>query len=88
MKKSAYETDLGVDVDPQLIFERHINNKILKANRMMGAIRRSFRYLDHNTFRLLYKSMVRCHLESASSVWCPRTEQLCDSIERVQRTAT
>ena len=53
VKRSNLETDLGIDVDPQLKFENHVDGKIKKANRMMGAIRRSFRYLDNNTFRLL-----------------------------------
>ena len=88
VKKTTMETDLGVDVDQKLSFESHISKKIKKANRMWGAIRRSFRYLDHRTFRLLFKGMVRCHLEVASSVWSPSSEALCDSIEGVQRRAT
>ena len=86
--KSEVETDLGVDIDSHLNFETHITNKIKKANRMAGAIRRSFRYLDHRTFRLLFKGMVRCHLEVAAPVWSPGSEGLCDSIEAVQRRAT
>ena len=55
---------------------------------MVGAIRRSFRYLDAAMFKLLFKSMVRCHLETAAPVWSPSSEALVDLIEDVQRKAT
>ena len=88
VKSSSLETDLGVDVDPELKFNEHIKNKVTKANRMVGAIRRSFRYLNHRLFTFLYKSMVRCHLETAVQVWSPSSEAMSDLIEDVQRKAT
>ena len=77
-----------MDIDTQLSFETHIAKKVKKANRMVGAIRRSFRYLDQRVFRLLFKGMVRCHLETAVSAWSPSTEGLSDKMERVQQQAT
>ena len=56
------EVDLGVCVDRDLNFDENRKIKIKKATRMVGAIRRAFRYLDGKTFVKLYKSMVRCHL--------------------------
>jgi hypothetical protein len=38
--------DLGITVDAHLKFQTHINNKIRKANTVMGCIRRTFTYLD------------------------------------------
>jgi len=32
---------------------------------------RNFIHMDESSFILLYKSMVRPHLEYANSVWCP-----------------
>ena len=55
---------------------------------MLGIINRNFKDLDMFSLILLYKSMVRSHLEFASSVWSPyRTGLICD-IERVQKRAT
>ena len=88
VKPSPYEVDLGVTVDCELKFEGHITEKVKKANKMVGAIRRSFRYLDAAMFKLLFKSMVRCHLETAAPVWNSCSEGLSDLIEDVQRKAS
>ena len=85
---SSCETDLGVDIDTKLSFEEHINNRVKSASCIMGAIRRSFKYLDCSTFKLLFRGMVRSKLEYAAPVWSPSTARLCDKIESVQRTAT
>ena len=82
------EKDIGVTVDANLTFEEHIQNQVNKANRNLGIIRRSFKYLDMETFCLLYKALVRPHLEYAASVWNPYKKKDIDSIENVQRRAT
>ena len=82
------EKDLGVIVDTDLKFRKHMAEKISKANTMIYLIKHTFKYLDAEMFKLLYKSLVRPHLEYASSVWSPTLK--CDilDIEKVQRRAT
>ena len=62
--------------------------KINKAYSILGVIKRNFIYVDKNTFILLYKAMVRPHLEYANSVWCPYKKRDIESIEKVQKRAT
>jgi len=38
---------------------------------MLGIINRNFKNLDKLSFMLLYKSLIRSHLEFAHSVWSP-----------------
>ena len=38
---------------------------------MLGLIKRNFNYLTVPTFILLYKNMIRSHLDYCSSVWSP-----------------
>ena len=42
--------------------------------------------MDESSFILLYKSMVRPHLEYANSVWCPHKLGDIREIEKVQKT--
>jgi hypothetical protein len=79
---------LGVVIDGDLSFESHVNEKINKAYQMIGIINRNFRNLDKITFLLLYKSMVRSHLEYAHAVWNPYRAVLIEKIEKVQKRAT
>ena len=82
------EVDLGVCIDSELNFNENRKLRIGKANRIMGATRRSFRYLDKHSFVKLYKSMVRCHLEFAVPVWFPYLKKDIEEVETVQRRAT
>ena len=88
VKETECEKDLGVKVDNSLNFKQHIAAKVKTANGMVGAVRRSFRYLDVPTFRLLFKGLVRHHLEYAVNVWTPYHETQIDKIEGVQKRAT
>ena len=80
--------DVGVLVDSELNFSAHIHEKIAAAFKMLGIIRRSFINLDKKTFMLLYKSLVRCHLEYANSAWSPYKCNLINDLEKVQKYAT
>ena len=50
-------------IDDQLKFENHMNDKVKKANNMMGLIRRSLVHLDEAMFLKLYKALVHPHME-------------------------
>ena len=82
------EKDIGVMIDEDLNFKKHIQLSVNKANSIVGLIRRSFVYLDESMFTLLFKALVRPHLEYAASVWNPFKINDIDLIENVQRRAT
>ena len=46
LKSVETKVDLGVCIDSELNFDEHRKTRIGKANRMIGAIRRSFQFLD------------------------------------------
>ena len=83
-----HEKDIGVIIDANLEFDKQINAKINKANSMFSIIRRSFQFLSPQNFIPLYKSLVRSHLDYASSVWNPYKQKHIDALENVQRRAT
>jgi len=63
--------DLGILLDEKLLFRHRINDKINKAFSMLGIITRNFKHLTIQSFTMLYKNMVRSHLDYCSSVWSP-----------------
>ena len=88
LESTTCEKDIGVMGDENLNFRTHIQLNVNKANSIVGLIRRSFTYLDETMFKLLFMSLVRPHLEYASSVWNPYMSKDIDLIENVQRRAT
>lgn len=88
LNKCVEERDLGVVFDQKLEFDKHINETISKSNKMLGIIKRSFTYLDKNTFLVLYKCFVRSYLEYGNIVWHPLFKRQSVVIEKVQRRAT
>ena len=80
--------DIGVTIDSNLTFNEHINIKFYTANKILAIIRRSYRFLNCETFLPLYRSMVRSHFDYAVSVWDPYKIKHISDIEDVQRRAT
>ena len=77
------EYDLGVIIDSKLMFWSHIVNQVKKANRLMGLIRRSYNFLDIVSFKYLFISLVRPHLEYCVTVWYPLLKNNEDLIENI-----
>lgn len=88
IETSQEERDLGVIIDSKLKFDSHIQNKINKANSVLGVIKRTFEYKDKSTLLILYKALVRPHIEFVNQVWAPHLVKHITSIENVQRRFT
>ena len=82
------ERDLGVVIDDQLGFDKHIRGIVKKANRMLGLIRIGFSCLDKEIFMNLYPVLVRPLLEYCVQVWSPYKRKYVNLLEGVQRRAT
>ena len=82
------EKDLGVIFDDKLLFREHIAKQSAIANRNLVLIFKSFTYLNKEMFLCLYKSIVRPHLEYATTVWSPMYKKDAIILENTQRRAT
>ena len=80
--------DMGVNVDANLDFVQHVTIKIKKANKLLGMLRRSFTSLDEVSLPLLYKAIVRPHLEYCNVASQPKWKKEREKLEAVQRHAT
>ena len=68
MKETALEVtdaerDLGDYIDSDLKFRKQATTAVSKASQVMAVIRRSFQLLDKMTLLMLFKTLVRPHLE-------------------------
>ena len=88
LETTQTEKDLGVNVDKDLNFEEHVQIQTKKANKLLGMIRRTFTCLDKESLPLLYKAIVRPHLEYCNVVWQPRWTKEREAIEAIQHRAT
>ena len=88
LKREASTKDLGIVIDSQLTFDEEVATRARKANNVMGILRRSFTHLNEEMFLLLFKAMVRPHLEYAVAAWAPHLRRHIDKLESVQRRAT
>jgi hypothetical protein len=80
--------DLGVIFDSKLKFDHHINEKVNRAYSILGLIYRNFKYMFSDTLLMLYKSLVRLHLEYAVCVWSPYRLMDIEKLGKVQMRAT
>ena len=80
--------DLGVDVDPLLKFDAHINRIIGKAYCRIGVLFKGFTSRNSTMLKLAYITYVRPILEYASNVWSPHLIKHINALERVQKYFT
>ena len=59
---------LGVELSRNLDWGQHVNNKVMKANRSLGFLRRNLSSGPEGVKKAAYKALVRPHVEYASSV--------------------
>jgi len=88
VEKLSNITDLGVNFDDELSFKDHITDKTNKAYGVLGIIKRNFDNLSTDAFLMLYKSMVRSHLEYAGALWNPYRKGDIKRLGKVQMRAT
>ena len=85
---ASFQKHLGLILDEKLIFGHHLNEKISKANKGIGLIRRLYTYLLRKSLLNIYKSFIRPHLDYGDVIYDqPHNDTLCRMIESVQYNA-
>jgi len=82
LQKSNTERDLGIHIDCCLNFSEDIYKITHKANSIMAVIRRTFTQPDCQCFTLLFKSLVRPHLEYGVPIWFPFKMKDIEEVEK------
>ena len=92
LAETKIERDLGILVDNELNFSKHIRSIVAKANRIIELIKISFESIeetkDVKMFSNLYSTLIRPHLEYCVQAWSPHLKKDIEILENVQRRAT
>ena len=78
---------LGVNIQKNLKWDKHVNHIVSRANKSLGFVRRNLHQCPEKIKTQAYTALVRPTLEYASAVWDPHTQKHITSIEQVQRRA-
>ena len=60
---------LGLILDSKLSFERHVNEKIIKAKKGIGIIKYLSKFLPFKTLDQIYKALVRSHQDYCDTIY-------------------
>ena len=82
------ERDLGIIVRSDLKVSSQCIKVFKFANQVLWMIKRTFSYKSIDNLLLLYKSLVRPHLEYCMQAWSPHLRKDINLLEGVQRRAT
>jgi ribonuclease P/MRP protein subunit RPP40 len=78
---------LGVVLNSKLSFNEQVDGAILRANKALGFVRRNLKSCLKETKLKCYKTLIRPHLEYASSSWDPFLASHVHKLEMVQHRA-
>ena len=78
---------LGVTLQSNLKWDKHINNITSKANQTLNFLRRNLKVNSQKIKDHAYKALVRPKLEYSSCIWDPLHTSQIKKIEKVQRRA-
>ena len=67
--KMKEQKHLGLTLNSGLSFEKHLNEKIIKAKKNLGIIKHLSRFLPLNTLDQMYKTLVRSHLDYCDIIY-------------------
>ena len=88
LNTTVKEKDLGLTISADMKVSEQCAIAAAKGNQILGLIRRNIVYKEKELIILLYKTIVRPHLEYCIQAWRPYRKKDIDILERVQRRAT
>ena len=68
LKSVNSEKDLGVYIQENLKFDKHISLTVNRANRLVGLIKHAFSFLDEETLLVLYKTLIKFKIYSGIKI--------------------
>ena len=85
---SDCERDLGVLINPKLIFNEHHRSLLVQSSQKLGLVKRNYSFTKCiNSRKILYLSLIRSLFEHCSAVWSPCNQTQMDKFAKIQKRA-
>ena len=85
---SEHQKHLGLILDSKLSFDRHLDEKIRKANKGIGLINRLRKHVPRRSLLTIYKSYIRPHLDYGDIIYDrPGNATFVQKLESIQYNA-
>ena len=79
---------LGLVLDKKLVFNHHLDEKIAKANKVIGLINKLRKFIPRDSLLTIYKSFVRPHLDYGDVIYdYPGNATFTQRLESIQYNA-
>ena len=83
--KCSNEKHLGLILDEKLSFKKHINEKINKAMKIVGTVKKLNSILSRSSLLTIYKSFVRPHLDCGDVIYDqPNNQSFANKIDMMR----
>ena len=88
VKRCSIQKHLGIHLDEKLNFNHNVKEKITKANKGIGVIKKLSNILPRDALLTIYKSFLRPHLDYGDIIYDqPQNEFFCNKLESIQYNA-
>ena len=68
LESTTEQKDLGIWITPEMSSSLHCHKIASNANQILGRLKRTFKYRAASSFMILYKTLVRPHLEYCAPI--------------------
>ena len=87
LASSSYEKLLGILIDRDLSFDKHIKSLCRKAGQKLNALARTSNYLTHDQKRLFLNSIIKSQFSYCPLIWMFCSRSLNNLVNRIHKRA-
>ena len=87
IKRVSSSESLGLTIDENLNWSKHIDNISKKVSSGIGALKRMRSFIDKETAIKVYQGLIEPYLTYCTSVWDGMGSELCEKLQKLQNRA-
>ena len=87
IKRVDHTKSLGLTIDAQLSWSRHVDEICKKASSAIGTLKRARPFILTDVAVQIYNALILPHLEYCSPVWDCMSDYLSDKLQKLQNRA-